>query len=417
MSALYYPTYEEIYRRQPAVRTVAGFLARNIAQLGIDPYRRLSPTDRVKATDHPLNRLLERPFPGTKWTKYRLMSWTVHEMCIFDEAFWIKARVEGQRALVPVPRRHMQPMGQDWIAPEKYRLIGNSGYRDLDPDDVVHFHGYSPHNTHEGVSPIETLRQILAEEYAAAEYREQMWRNGARVQGYIKRPADAPRWSEDARNRFKGDWKSQYSGAGPSVGATPILEDGMEFNPSGVTPKDAQYVEARKLTREEVAVAYYINPVMLGLMDSGASQTSVTALHKMLYADTLGPWLAMLSQDIECQVLEDLDPSAADGSIYVEFNLAEKLRGSFEEQAAALQSAVGGPWMTRGEARAFHNFKELPDTDELIVPLNVVTGGLASPNDTAPNNPANEESNGQLPGPKPSKNGHAKNLDPWLVSR
>lgn len=403
LGATTYTTYEQIWRSQPAVRTVVGFLARNIAQLGLDTFRRVSSDNRVKVTDHPLNRLLERPFPGTKWNKYRLLSWTVHELGIFDEAFWLKGRNDqGARALLPIPRRYIAPKGDNWLAPTQYRITGNKGYRDVDAEQVVHFHGYSPDDTRSGVPPIETLRQILAEEYAASSFREQMWRNGARVAGYIARPADAPKWSDTARTRFKNDWQAQYTGDGPATGGTPVLEDGMRFEAAGVTPKDAQYVEARRLTREEVAVAYFVNPVMLGLMD-GATNSNVQSLHRMLYQDTLGPWLTQLSQDIETQLLEDVDAEAGDGRVYVEFNLAEKLRGSFEEQAAALQASVGGPWLTRSEARAMHNLPHLDDADDLIVPLNVIAGGLAGPTDTAPDNPSNAESNGQAPKPKPPK--------------
>ena len=395
-----YFTYEEIWRAQPAVRTVVGFLARNIAQLGIDPYRRLSDTDRKKDFDHPLSRLLENPFPGTKWTKYKLMSWTVHELCIFDNAFWIKGRQrDGTQTLLPIPRRFIQPLGSNPIAPDAYRLTGTKGHRDLDPDSVVHFHGYNPDDPRIGVSPIETLRMILAEEYEASKYRQQMWRNGARVGGFITRPEKAPKWSEGARQRFTQDWNAQYAGDGPEAGGTPVLEEGMEYKPSGITPRDAQYVEARKLTREEVAVAYFVHPAMLGLME-GASTGNIPELHKMLYMDTLGPWLTQIAQDIETQVLPDLPNSE---KVYVEFNLAEKLRGSFEEQAAAISSSVGGPWMTRSEARAMHNLPHLDDADELITPLNVTAGGLASPRDTAPDNPSNEASNGKLPLPKPPK--------------
>jgi HK97 family phage portal protein len=392
-------TYESVWRSQPAVRTVIGFLARNVAQLGIDPYRRVSQTDRQKVPDHPLGRLLEDPFPGSKWTKYRLMSWTMHELGIFDCAYWIKGRAsDGTPTLLPMSRRYLEPIGDNPIQAQAYRLTGSNGYRDLDPDSVVHFHGYDPDDNRNGVSPIETLRQILAEEYSAGQYREQMWRKGARVSGYISRDVKAPRWSDDARNRFRADWR-EYEGNSMQSGGTPVLEDGMTYTASGITPRDAQYVEARKLTREEVAVAYYINPAMLGLMD-GTTTGNIPELHKMLYMDTLGPILTMLSQDIERQILPDLDPA---GDVYVEFNLAEKLRGSFEEQAAAISSSVGGPWMTRSEARALHNLSHLPEADELITPLNVTQGGLASPRDTAPNEPHNEESNGQLPKPRAPK--------------
>jgi len=390
-------TYGQLWRAQPAVRMVTGFLARNVASLSLDPYRRVSATDRVKATDHPLSRLLERPMLGSKLTKYRLLSYLMHDLCIYDSAYWLKmATTRGGVGIQPIPPSMVTPLGSNILSPAGYRITGNNGHRDYDPDQLVHFHGYNPEDMREGVAPIETLRQILAEEHAATVYREQMWRNGARVAGYIKRPKDAPKWSDPARTRFKSEWQAQYAGDGPQTGGTPILEDGMEFAGSSVTPRDAQYVEARKLTREEVAVAFFVNPVMLGLMD-GATIGNFAEIHKMLYQDTLPPWLTQISQDIECQLLDDLDPSSQDGSVYVEFNIKVKLAGSFEAQAGALQSAVGGPWMTRDEARAMNNLPHVDGADELIVPLNVVAGGLASPNDTAPDEPDNGPSNGQPP--------------------
>jgi HK97 family phage portal protein len=388
LSPTHVVTYEHLWRTQPALRTVVGFLARNVAQLGIDPYRRVSATDRVKLTDHPVARLLERPFPGSKLTKYRLLSTIMHDLCIYDNAYLLKLRPNGEdvAALLPMPPRMVTPIGPRWFMPDQYRIRGNAGTRDVNADEMIHIHGYNPDDPRKGVPPIETLRQILAEEHAATSYREQLWRNGARVSGYLRRPKDATKWSVDARARFVNSWQSQYSGDGPATGGTPVLEDGMDFVNSGVSPKDAQYIESRKLTREEVAVAYHVSPVMIGVME-GATFSNVTELHKMLYQDTLPPYLTQISQDFEAQLLEDLDPEAADGTVYIEFNLSEKLRGSFSEQAAALQSAVGAPWMLRAEARSMFNLSEVEGADELIVPLNVLEGGLASPNDTAPDNP------------------------------
>jgi HK97 family phage portal protein len=393
-------TYEQLWSAQPAVRMVIGFLARNVASIGIDPYRRLSDTDREKAVDHPLARLLERPFFGSQWTKYRLFNTLMHDLGIFDNAFWLKMRTPaGRDALMPISPKLITPLGPSLFAATDYRIRGNRGFIDVPAERVVHFHGYNPDDPRLGISPMETLRHILAEEYAATQYREQMWRNGARISGYIARPKDAGKWGDAARTRFTNEWQAQYAGDGPATGGTPILEDGMTFVASAVTPKDAQYVESRKLTREEVAVAYFLNPMMLGLME-GATVGNTKELHRMLYQDALPPWLTQLSQDIEVQLLDTMDPSSQDGSVYVEFNLREKLRGSFEEQAQALQSAVGGPYLTRNEARAMGNLSSIDGADELIVPLNVINGGLASPNDTAPDQPDNGPSNGQPPAPK-----------------
>lgn len=406
LSQTQWRTYEAMWKSQPALRTVVSFLARNVAELGLGVFERVSDTDRKKRRDHPLAKLLADPFPGSKWTTYRLFNWTVQEKCIFDSAIWLKLLApDASRAVLPVPRRMIELRGDNAFAVEKYRMHGTKGFKDLDPDQVVHFNGYNPDDVRDGFSPIETLRQILAEEWAAGRYREQLWRNGARIGGYISRaaPPASPKWSVTAKERFRADWNEQYAGDGLAAGGTPILEDGMTYTPSGITPRDAQYVEARQLTREEVCVAYHVNPQMLGIV-GGQQASDIPEMRKMLYADTCGPLLEEIQQDLEQQLLSDVDPGGA-GKFYVEFNLRKKMQGSFEEQAAALSASVGGPWMTRNEARALQNLPELPEAEDLITPLNVTAGGLASPRDTAPDNPSNEESNGELPGPKPAVTG------------
>ncbi|BAU32464.1 phage portal protein [Microcella alkaliphila] len=370
--------YAAIYRSQDAVRTVVDFLARNIAQLGLHSYRRLSDTDRERLTDHPLPQLLSRP--NSRTTTFRLMRSLVADRGIYDAAYWLKIRENGAPALVRLPPKMVTALGDNWLHPAAFEVKGNRGKTVIPADRIIHFHGYSPTSETDGVSPIETLRRILAEAYAAGQMREQVLRNGARHSGYITRPQNSE-WSDAAARRFKEGWRAQYQGqSATEAGGTPVLEDGMQFVPASQTAADLQYVEARKLTREEVAAAYHIPPPMVGLLDK-ATFSNIEEQHKMLYQDTLGPMLEEIQQELELQLLPEFDD--VDG-VYIEFNLAEKLRGSFEEQAAQLQTSVGAPYMTRNEARARANLPAVAGGDELVTPLNVLIGGQASPTDSAP---------------------------------
>jgi hypothetical protein len=254
----------------------------------------------------------------------------------------------------------------------------------LDPSQVVYFRGYDPSDLRVGVSPIETIRQILAEEHAAGRYREQFWRSHARISGVIERPVEAGEWSDNARSRFQADWSSTWSGEGPGAGGTPILEDGMKWEPATQSARDSQYLESRKLTREEVASIYHVAPTMVGILEH-ATYSNIAEQHKMTYQDSLAPWLTMIEQEVELQLLHVPGDFADTDQVYVEFNLQEKLKGSFEEQSDSLQTAVGAPWMTRNEGRARLNLPSLgPEGDGLVTPLNVLVGGQASPTDSAP---------------------------------
>lgn len=368
--------YAAIYRTQPAVRMVVDFIARNIAQLSLHTFERIGEHDRRRLRDHPLAQLLGRPNSFT--TPYRLMRALVADKGIYDYAVLLKTREGNDPALVRLPPRMVKPIGDSWIRPEGFLVEGSRGRVTLDPSKVVYFHGYNPEDDRQGLSPIETLRRALSEEFAAGVMREQTLRNGARMSGYIQRPKEASQWSETARSRFTTGWRSQYSGLSATEGGgTPVLEDGMTFVAASQNSVDLQYIEARKLTREEVAAAYFIPPPMVGILDH-ATFSNITEQHKMLYQDTLGPWLAEIQQDLQLQLLPEF---AGPQNVYVEFNMAEKLRGSFEEQAKQLQSSVGAPFMTRNEARGRANLPSLDGGDDLVTPLNVLIGGQASPVD------------------------------------
>ncbi|MEU1526364.1 phage portal protein [Nocardia rhamnosiphila] len=378
--------YYELWRTQPAVRTCVSFLARNIAQLGIHVFDRVGDTERERLTEHPLALLFEKPNPFT--TRYRLMDGLIHDLGIFDRAYWWKTKTDNGNGLVRLPPPLVTPKGENWLTPDVFEVSGSKGKRLVRAEEIVYFRGYSGTDDF-GTSPIEALRQTLSEEFAATKMREQVLRNGARVSGYLQRPKDAGNWSPEARERFRKGWQSQYTGNGPEAGGTPILEDGMTFNPAAQNAKDLQYLEVRKLSREEVAAAYFIPPPMIGILDH-ATFSNITEQHKMLYQDTLGPWLTMLAEEIALQLIPDV--STGSERVYVEFNLREKLTGSFEERAAQMQTAVGAPWMTVNEARALDNRPPIEGGDVLIQPLNVTQNGDQNP---IPAAPAPDENQGE----------------------
>lgn len=370
----YSADYGTIYRTQPNVRTVVDFIARNIAQLGLHVFRRVSDTDRERLADHPLARLIGRPNHAT--TRYRMIESTLIDFGVHWNAYWVKVRAGGGMVLARIPPQNMTVEGA--LVPTKYTLTWGGQTKEYAPADVVHFRGHG--STIRGVSPLETLRQVLAEEYEAGKHRAGFWANAARMSGVIERPAGAPEWSPQARSRFKAEFEALYSGAANS-GRTAILEEGMTWKEASFSPRDSEYLAGRKLTREEVARAYHVPLPMVGILDN-ATFSNIKEQHKQLYQDCLGPWLVQIEEELELQLLPEFDDT---DRVYLEFNIAEKLKGSFEEQAQALSSAVGRPWLTADEARARQNLPSLGgDAAQLVTPLNVLVGGQASPRDSAP---------------------------------
>ena len=325
-------------------------------------------------------RTLERPLPPEyKVTRYRLIAALMGDLGVYFNAFWVKLRAGDRLGLLRVPPPYVTVYGG--LVPTGYEVSLGGRKLQLRADQVVHFRGYNAGSSVVGLSPLETLRRVLAEEQAMGDYREHFWQNAARIDGVIERPLEAPEWSETARERFRAEFGALYSG-GDNSGKTAILEEGMTWKEAAFNAQESEYLGGRKLTREECARAYHIPLPMVGILDHATFPTSRSSI-RTCTRDALGPWLAMIEQDIELQLLPEFEDSQ---DVYVEFNIQEKLQGSFEEQVCCV--AVGGwaaPYMSRNEARARMNLPHASRAAiEIVTPLNVLVGGQASPRDSAP---------------------------------
>ena len=374
-------TAAQMWASQPHFRTVVTFIARNIAQLGLHTFTREGETDRVRDRTSPLAQALA-DVDGNA-TTFELIFALVGDLALYDRAYWWVApssEMPSGWMIRRLPPTWVEPvMANGWEVKEYRAYVKpNGGFEVIKPEFILAFPGYDPTKMH-GASPtVDALRQTLHEQVEAALYRSQVWKRGGRVSSVIERPTGAPEWSDAARESFREDWYAKFTGRGPKAGGTPILEDGIDFN-----AQEQQFVEAAKLSLVTVAAAFHVNPTMIGQND-GANYSNVREFRKMLYGDTLGPLVAQIEARINTFLVPRMGLDR--GRTYVEFNIAEKLQGNFEEQAASMSRAIGGPWMTRNEGRALVNLRALPDGDSLIVPMNVTAGGQASPADSGDQN-------------------------------
>lgn len=345
-------TYLAIYRSQPNVRICVDFLARNVAQLGLHAFRRISDTDRERLHDHPLTALFDKPNAAT--TRYRLIESLMQDLGIYFRAYWLKIR-STPMGLVRLPPEQMSIEGG--VLPSMFVWTDARGtIKRFEPSEIVYFSGYG-----DGISPLETLRRTLAEEAAAGDYRQSMWNNAARVEGVIERPKDAPKWSPTQKQTWREQWQATYANGGTRPGSVAVLEDGMSFRQVSYSSRDLEYSAARKLAREECAASYHIPLPMVGILEH-ATFSNIVEQHKNLYSDALGPWLEMIQSECERQVVPEFDDFE---DIYLEFNIADKLKGSFEQQASSLQILCGRPLMTGNEGRARLNLPRITDDPTL----------------------------------------------------
>lgn len=374
-------TARQLYATQANLHAVVSFLADSIAQLPLKVYRRNGETDRERDRTSPAALVLYRP--NADQTAYEFVyALSVEYFLMGVSTVWQLPDPDapGGKQLRIIPREWIMDTERSTnYAPDKIRVAAGTGsYIDIPRSEFVQFRFYAPGNPAGYQPPIAALRQTLNEQIQADKFRTEVWSSSGRFNAYITRPKDVTPWTDEQRKAFVTAFREGWGRGGSNAGKMPLLEDGMEIKPYSFNAKEAQYAETKQLSREDVAAAYHVNP---SLIWHSTTQTYASAKDnaRALYADCLGPTLQMIQQRINSFLLPML---GADENTYVEFDLTEKLKGSFEERASILQASVGGPWMTRNEARADNNLPPVPGGDKLITPMNVTEGGQASPQDT-----------------------------------
>ena len=375
----------QLYRTQPNLRAVVSFLADNAAQIPLKVYDRASETDRPRVIDSPAALLLANPNPDM--TAYEFKRWMYSDILLFERFLTLilpSNKTESGWELRPIPSSWIQAYkGTSPFAPD-YIIIGtNNGTSPVEvpAEKFILFHGYDPTDPMRQYSRISALKETLHEQVESNRFRRQMWHRGGRFNAYLTRPKDVAPWQNGAFERFKQTWKASWAGDGANdAGGMPILEDGMEIKTVQFNSRDAQWAEAVKLSREDCAAVYHVNP---GMIWPGSGQTYASARDnaRALYNDCLAPTLMQATDRINKMILPKVGEPE---SHYVAYDITIKTEGTYEEKIATLSSAVGAPFLSRNEARAHLDLPAIDGGDELITPLNVLTGGLASPRDTDP---------------------------------
>lgn len=374
-------TAKALYNSQDNLAAVVDFISDSIAQLPLKVYRRNEKDERIRDRTSAAALLLWRP--NCDQTEYEFVRALLTELKIFGCVYvWLLPDAESESGY------QLRIIPTDWVtttekttsyAPDCIRVTSNkAGIIEIPRTEFIRFYKYSPGNPGGYISPVSALRQTLEEQMQAGRFRRELWKSSGRLNAQIVRPKDVQPWTDETKKKWIEAFREAWGAGGSKAGSIPLMEDGMEIKPFSTSFKEQQWAESIKLSREAVAAAYRINPSLVWHTDSQTYASSKDNA-RALYAECLGPDLQMIQQRINAFLLPMI---GAEPGTYAEFDLTEKLKGNFEERASIIQSSVGGPWLTRNEARRDNNLPPVEGGDELIVPLNVVTGGQASPTDT-----------------------------------
>jgi HK97 family phage portal protein len=367
--------YGWLYSRSPALRQVIDGIVRDVGALELRLYEEASAADRQPRPDHPA--ALSLRYPSTEQTGDQLNRALALDKLIYDNAYaLLTPAADDEVGLVRVPAHMVEVQGNSMFRAENYRVWPQGAWTsagswggggtpvDFTPEQILHWHGEHPHDPRIGLSHIDTLRGVIAEDAALQQANVELAQAGLQEPTWVFRPADAPAWSNAARDGFEEDLTNRMR---RRTTKPVVLEEGMEMRSFGITPKDAEMMTVREWTVAQIANEYGVPRGKAGL--DAASQEDEDAYMADVLVPLCKDYCSMLDLRILVRVYDWTDGCFA-------FNLDERVAGNARLQA--LVSASGAPVMLRNEARAKLNLPAVDGGDELITPLNVLVGAKPS---------------------------------------
>jgi HK97 family phage portal protein len=140
-----------------------------------------------------------------------------------------------------------------------------------------------------------------------------------------------------------------------------LLDRGMKWQQLNITPEDAQMLESRKFSGEEICRIFGVPPAMVGYGDKSSNwgtgkEVDVLGFQKF----TLRRRLKRVEQAVQKQLLTAADRVAG---ITIEFNMEALLRGESEARARFYQTMTQIGAYTSNEVRALENLPPVPGGD------------------------------------------------------
>lgn len=348
----------------PAVYCAVGIIADGIAQLPIDVFQKNADGTSAEVGDHPLAAILNGS-ANDYMTSFVARQTQLHHTLLWGNGYQEIERNAGGDVvgLWPLLPDHTKPM-KPTVDQELYYSTTISGRQfNIPMGDVLHlpalgYDGYC------GYSPVTVARQSLGLTSAMQTFGAKFFGNDAKSGGFIMHPG---KLSDGAQENIKKSIEKQ--GGLDNANRIKVLEEGAKFIQTTLSPEDSQFLGSRVFQISEIARIFR---VPLPLLQSTEKSTSFgTGMEQLMIGFvvwTLTPWIVRLEQEMKRKLFTDADIKKG---LYFKFNLNALLRGDAAARAAFYQQAVGRPWMSPNEARAFEDMNPKPGLDEVSNPLNM----------------------------------------------
>lgn len=352
-------------------------LGGDVGKTPCDLFRRV---DRPGATGHMVRRMRQKAYEHAAWKIVRRRAGSQTSNIFFNALVGHGALFGNSYARVRRGGAGFRPTGVDFVHSDhvqpKYEK-GQRFYVYKDPktgkherarqDQMIHIPGTTV-DALGGLSVVRYARDTMGSQLAAAGYSDDFFSNNAIPHGFFNHPEEM---SDGAQKRFMQSIINRHGGPGHQFNPG-ILEEGMTWSSTGVSPKDALLVDLLKLG--PMQASHFLNVPAHKVGDnSKAAYKGLESEQARYIESSLGQWFSKIEFELNDTLLREDEMD----DYYFEFNLDARLRGDTATRFAMYAQAIQWGIFSPNECREMEN-RNPYDGGDII---QVYFSGAQDPND------------------------------------
>ncbi len=320
--------------------------------------------ERRELDRHPLLDLLARPNPVQGGVF--LMEAFYGHLQIAGNAYLEAVGVDGDIRELHVlrpDRMKAVPGRNGWPEAYDYSMGGRSVRFKQDGGGaqrpILHLALFHPTNDYYGQSPLEAAAIGIDIHNAAGAWNKALLDNSARPSGALVYTSaeGSGNLADEQFERLKRELKDSHQGSA-NAGRPLLLEGGLDWKAMSFSPKDMDFIEAKHVAAREVALAFGVPPMLLGIPGDNTFSNYAEA-NRTFWRQTVLPCVGKTAKALSAWLRPTFGPGLR---LWYDIDRVEALS---TEREALWERVRNADFLTINEKRAAVGYQPIDGGDSL----------------------------------------------------
>ncbi len=346
-SCKYESIADEGFQKNVFVYRAINLIARGIASIPFIVRNRDSQEENQNIT-----KILHKP--NKNQSKNAFFESVVNYLLIAGNTFIYCDNKNQLRCLRP-DRVQVVP-NQDKTEVEYYIYSVDSKKYQIAKTNMLHLKLFNPLNDWYGLSPLQVASRAIDQHNEMSKHNVSILQNGGRPSGCLI-VKNSENLTPEQREQLRIDVREAYAGTANS-GKIMLLEGGLEWKEMGLSLKDLDFNEGKNLTSREIAQAFGVPPVLIGIKgDTAFTSYKEARLH--FWEDTVLPLAELIRLELNTWLSEKFRQNV---EIILNLDAVHALSSKRESLWHSISSA---DFLTIDEKRKIFGYPPLKEQDKI----------------------------------------------------